>query len=70
MRAGGLGERLQLAGGSRVSEDYIALLTHTAIQLKKGHHRGIGRAIELPYRALVNTLLIDINIFVINICRF
>ena len=23
-----------------------------------GHHRGIGRAIELPYRALINTLLL------------
>ena len=23
-----------------------------------GHHRGIGRAIELPYRALIDTLLL------------
>ena len=29
-----------------------------AIHPKKGHHRGIRRAIELPYRALINTFLV------------
>ena len=29
-----------------------------AIHPKKGHHRGIGRAIELPSRALFNTFVL------------
>ena len=34
-----------------------------------GHHKGIGRAIQLPYRALIIPSR-DSNIFLINICRF
>ena len=29
-----------------------------ASQPKKGHHKGIGRAIEHPYRALFNTVVL------------
>ena len=39
-------------------------------QRQPRHHRGIGRAIELPYRALFNIFFMNINIFFINICRF
>ena len=36
-----------------------------ASAMTKGHHRGIGRAIELPYRALINTNRIYLLIIIL-----
>ena len=39
-----------------------------AIQPKKSHHKGIGRALELPYRSLFY-VFINIKTLQITICR-
>ena len=49
-----LAERAPLPG-----KDIFGIIL-TPIEISAGHNRGIGRAMELPYRALINTSLLII----------